>query len=181
MLEQGQSQAARVRLRTLLWDDANDVPPEQRAEWRRMVIRSYLQEDALDDARSALIRYQQDFGAGTSAKSSKIIHGGIRYLQQLRLDKLRESAIERAYWHRAAPHLTRYLPFIVPTFDHGIKGKASMRVAMAIYRALCVGEDKIDQPRLPLPLILLHLSDNESQPLILKCNSQTTDGQLYMY
>lgn len=62
LLEQGQAQAARVRLRSLLWNGDEQASVEQRAQWRRMVIRSYLQEDALGDARSALIRYQQDFG-----------------------------------------------------------------------------------------------------------------------
>ncbi len=62
LLEQGQSEAARARLRGLLWNGEDALPVEQRAHWRRMIIRSYLQEDALDDARSAMIRYQQDFG-----------------------------------------------------------------------------------------------------------------------
>ncbi len=84
-----------------------------------------------------------DFGSGTSAKSSKVIHGGIRYLQQLRVDKVRESALERAHYHRAAPHLTRYLPFMVPTYGHGMKGKAFMQAGMSLYRALCSGENRI--------------------------------------
>ena len=101
---------------------------------------------ALDCAARGLtvaIIDQGDLGSGTSAKSSKLIHGGIRYLQQLRLDKVRESAAERAYYHRAAPHLTRYLPFIVPTFGHGVKGKTFMRAGLALYSLLCTGQDRI--------------------------------------
>jgi len=84
-----------------------------------------------------------DFGSGTSAKSSKVIHGGIRYLQQLRVDKVRESAVERAHYHRAAPHLTHFMPFMVPTYGHGMKGRAVMQAGMNLYRLLSSGENRI--------------------------------------
>jgi glycerol-3-phosphate dehydrogenase len=84
-----------------------------------------------------------DFGSATSAKSTKVIHGGIRYLQQLRVDKVRESAVERAYYHRAAPHLTQFLPFMVPTYGHGMKGKAFMQAGMTLYKLLSHGEDRL--------------------------------------
>jgi glycerol-3-phosphate dehydrogenase len=101
---------------------------------------------ALDCAQRGLqvaLIEQQDFGAGTSAKSSKLIHGGIRYLQQLRFDKVRESAMERAYYHRAAPHLTHFLPFVIPTYRSFSKSKAFMLAGLGAYRLLCAGENRI--------------------------------------
>ena len=59
-----------------------------------------------------------DFGGGTSSRSSKIIHGGVRYLEYLQLGLVRESARERAILRRIAPHLVHPLPFLYPVF-HG--------------------------------------------------------------
>jgi glycerol-3-phosphate dehydrogenase len=77
---------------------------------------------ALDAAargyRTALVE-RGDFGQGTSSRSTKLVHGGIRYLQQgdvrLVLDALRERAILMAL----APHLVRRLPFVVPGYYRG--------------------------------------------------------------
>ncbi|MFV2033364.1 MAG: FAD-dependent oxidoreductase, partial [Gammaproteobacteria bacterium] len=62
--------------------------------------------------RVALID-RADFGAETSAKSSKILHGGIRYLQQFQFGRVRESASERACYHQVAPHLSHYISFLI--------------------------------------------------------------------
>lgn len=56
----------------------------------------------------------QDFASGTSSRSSKMIHGGLRYLAQGDLGLVREAASERKAVERIAPHLTRMTPFIVP-------------------------------------------------------------------
>lgn len=63
LLEQQRPGAALAVLRELLWG-ATDAEVEARMRWRRMVIQAYLLEGELEDARSALVRYQQDFGAG---------------------------------------------------------------------------------------------------------------------
>ena len=62
----GQPQAARGLLRRLLWSAGEDEA-QAFAVWRRLVIRSYLQEGRLADARSALLRYRQDYGEGDEA------------------------------------------------------------------------------------------------------------------
>lgn len=72
---------------------------------------------ALDAAarglRTALID-QSDFAAGTSSKSSKLIHGGLRYLQQGDVALVYEALHERQRLLRNAPHLVRMLPFMIP-------------------------------------------------------------------
>lgn len=125
------------------------------------ITGAWIALDCISRGLSVAIIDKQDIGAGTSAKSSKLIHGGIRYLQQLRLDKVRESALERAYYHRAAPHLTHFLPFIVPSYRSWGKGRGLMTAGMTLYRLLCLGEDKVtgDQAKsVPTPF---HLSRSE--------------------
>jgi glycerol-3-phosphate dehydrogenase len=56
-----------------------------------------------------------DFASGTSSKSSKLIHGGLRYLELGDFKLVRESLRERKTLERVAPHLVRPLPFLVPS------------------------------------------------------------------
>src|SRR5688572_12308524 len=65
--------------------------------------------------RTALIE-QGDFATATSSRSTKLIHGGLRYLQQGRLGLVRESLKERGRLLRNAPHLVHPLQFIVPNY-----------------------------------------------------------------
>lgn len=60
---------------------------------------------------------KSDFAAGTSSRSSKIIHGGVRYLEYLQLGLVRESARERTILRRLAPHLVHPLPFLYPVWE----------------------------------------------------------------
>ena len=58
-----------------------------------------------------------DIGSGTSSASSKLVHGGLRYLEQLRLGLVKESLRERSTLLRIAPHLVRPLPFFLPLYN----------------------------------------------------------------
>src|ERR1051326_7329361 len=58
---------------------------------------------------------QHDFAFGTSSRSSRLLHGGMRYLAQGRLGLVRQSSVEKRILHRIAPHLTEPLAFIFPT------------------------------------------------------------------
>ena len=64
-----------------------------------------------------------DYGSGTSWNSLKTIHGGLRHLQRADIAGLRESTRERAALLRIAPDLVRPLPFLVPTYGHGRRGR----------------------------------------------------------
>src|SRR5258708_6210254 len=57
-----------------------------------------------------------DFASGTSSRSTKLVHGGIRYLPQLDVPLVREALIERGRLLRNAPHLVRPLPFVLPLY-----------------------------------------------------------------
>ncbi len=77
---------------------------------------------ALRGLRVALID-ARDFAAGTSSRSSKMIHGGLRYLAQGDLALVREAASERAIVQHIAPHLARETPFVIPAKNAAVMAK----------------------------------------------------------
>jgi glycerol-3-phosphate dehydrogenase len=92
---------------------------------------------ALDAAsrglRTALVE-RGDFASGTSSKSSKLVHGGLRYLQQREVRLVYEALYERQRALENAPHLVRVLPFLVPLTTHG--GVIDRRLARLLGSAL---------------------------------------------
>ncbi len=78
----------------------------------------------------------QDFAAGTSSRSTKLIHGGLRYLKQFEFKLVAEVGKEREIIHRNAPHLTTPEPMLLPIVKGGSLGKFSTRIAMWIYEWL---------------------------------------------
>ncbi|WP_028323427.1 glycerol-3-phosphate dehydrogenase/oxidase [Desulfatirhabdium butyrativorans] len=108
---------------------------------------------ALRGWRVALLE-KGDFGGFTSSASSKLIHGGIRYLPTGQFWKVRESSEERAFFHNIAPHATRTIPFIVPTFVSGwMKGRAAMLAGLTLYEWIGLGlNDRIRDPGKKVPV-----------------------------
>lgn len=78
----------------------------------------------------------QDFAAGTSSRSTKLIHGGLRYLKQLEFKLVAEVGKERKIIHKIAPHLTRPEPMLLPLIKNGSLNKVSARIGMWIYERL---------------------------------------------
>jgi glycerol-3-phosphate dehydrogenase len=82
--------------------------------------------------RVALVE-RGDFGSGTSWNSLKTLHGGLRHLQRADIRSLRESTRERAAWLRIAPpRLVRPLPFLVPTYGHGARGREALALGLRL-------------------------------------------------
>jgi glycerol-3-phosphate dehydrogenase len=73
-----------------------------------------------------------DFGHATSANSLKIIHGGLRYLQQADLGRMRSSILARRELQRLAPHLVRPLPCVTPTSGFGTRNRLAMTAALLV-------------------------------------------------
>jgi len=92
---------------------------------------------ALDAAsrglRTALVE-RDDFAAGTSSKSSKLVHGGLRYLQQGEVRLVYQALRERQILRRTAPHLVHVLPFLIPIFTKD--GLLNRRLARALGSAM---------------------------------------------
>jgi glycerol-3-phosphate dehydrogenase len=81
--------------------------------------------------RTALVE-QHDFGHATSANSLKTLHGGLRYLQDGNLPLTRTMIRERRAWLHIAPHLTRPLPFLLPTHGHGKHSRPILAAALKL-------------------------------------------------
>src|SRR3954465_8565949 len=73
--------------------------------------------DAASRGYKTLLIEQFDFGKGTSSRSTKLVHGGVRYLEQGNIKLVMEALRERGYLLKNAPHLTRALPFVVPVYS----------------------------------------------------------------
>jgi glycerol-3-phosphate dehydrogenase len=97
-----------------------------------------------------------DFASGTSSKSSKLIHGGLRYLELMDFALVRESLREKKTLERLAPHLVRPLPFLVPVYRGGTRGLVSVRIGMRLYDLLTPGKGT-DRHRVLRPVEALSL------------------------
>src|SRR5438132_2028505 len=84
---------------------------------------------------------QHDFAFGTSSRSSRLLHGGLRYLAQGRLGLVREASLEKRILHRIAPHLAEPLPFIFPTYKGTQWPLWQLRIGVKIYDLLCNGKN----------------------------------------
>jgi glycerol-3-phosphate dehydrogenase len=73
--------------------------------------------DAASRGYDVLLLEQHDFGKGTSSRSTKLVHGGVRYLEQGNVSLVMEALKERGLLLRNAPHLVRNLGFVVPNYD----------------------------------------------------------------
>jgi glycerol-3-phosphate dehydrogenase len=81
---------------------------------------------------------KSDYGSGTSSKSSKLIHGGLRYLEQGEIGLVFESVSERRVQTRVAPHLVRPQPFLVPIYKDSKPGLEVMNIGLWIYDSLAL-------------------------------------------
>lgn len=91
---------------------------------------------ALDAAArnlKVLLVEKQDFAAGTSSRSTKLIHGGLRYLKNLEFGLVREVASERKILHRNAPHLVVPEPMLLPVFKNSGYGYFATAAGLMLY------------------------------------------------
>jgi glycerol-3-phosphate dehydrogenase len=76
---------------------------------------------------------KSDFASGTSSRSTKLIHGGLRYLKQLDIKLVRDSGTERAIAHKNAPHLVIPEKMLLPIVENGSLGKTMTSIGLVIY------------------------------------------------
>lgn len=92
---------------------------------------------------------KNDFCAATSAGSSKLLHGGLRYLAQGHIKDVREGLRERRHWQRIAKHLVHPLPFALPVHQNAKPGRALVKLGLYFYDALSFdrnrGTDKMQK------------------------------------
>ena len=93
--------------------------------------------DAATRGYSVALLERADYAAGTSSRSSKLVHGGLRYLQNFDLGLVREALLERQLMVALAPHLVRPLPLVVPAFD-GARPDRLVGVGLNLYDVMAV-------------------------------------------
>jgi len=89
---------------------------------------------------SCVLVEKGDFASGTTSRSSKLIHGGLRYLELLDFALVRESLRERETLARLAPQVVRPLPFLVPVYRGGTRGLVKVRIGLRLYDLLTPGK-----------------------------------------
>jgi glycerol-3-phosphate dehydrogenase len=89
---------------------------------------------------SCVLIEKGDFASGTTSRSSKLIHGGLRYLELRDFALVRESLRERETLARLAPHLVRPLPFLVPVYQGGTRNLIKVRIGLRLYDLLTPGK-----------------------------------------
>jgi glycerol-3-phosphate dehydrogenase len=92
--------------------------------------------DAAQRGLSVALVDKQDFGAGTSSRSTKLIHGGLRYLKQFEFALVREVGLEREIVHRNAPHIVIPEKMLLPIVQGGSLGKFSASIGLYVYDML---------------------------------------------
>ena len=133
-------------------------PPRRTPPWDRAEARERLEAEAWDlvvvgggivgagVARDAALRGLSvalveagDWACGTSSRTTKFAHGGLRYLELLDFGLVREALAERATLLSIAPHLTRATPFLLPVYGGGGRPSWQLRAGLALYDALAGG------------------------------------------
>jgi glycerol-3-phosphate dehydrogenase len=94
--------------------------------------------DAATRGYSVALVEKADYASGTSSRSSKLVHGGLRYLQNFDLGLVREALLERQLMVRLAPHVVRPLAFVVAAFD-GARPDRMVGVGLNLYDAMARG------------------------------------------
>ncbi|MGD8314794.1 MAG: glycerol-3-phosphate dehydrogenase/oxidase [Syntrophobacterales bacterium] len=124
---------------------------------------------AMRGMKVALIE-KADFASGTSSKSSKLIHGGLRYLKQLDIGLVKESLSEREKLLHLAPNLVHSAPFLIPIYS-GWKGRLEMHIGLFGYDLLA-SDSSLGRHRNLSPEELL-----QEEPLLRKEN--LSGGSIY--
>jgi glycerol-3-phosphate dehydrogenase len=96
--------------------------------------------DAAGRGLKVTLAEKGDYAGATSSSSSKLIHGGLRYLEHLELKLVRESLVERAGLLKTAPHLVTPLRFLLPIYRWQKRQALVLRAGLAIYDALSFGD-----------------------------------------
>ncbi len=95
-----------------------------------------IAREAAERGLSVCLVEKNDFGGATSASTSKLIHGGLRYLENFEIGLVRESLAERRILGLAASHLVKPLPFMIPVLPWSKPGKLILRTGLYMYDAL---------------------------------------------
>ncbi|MGH6866987.1 MAG: glycerol-3-phosphate dehydrogenase [Methyloceanibacter sp.] len=136
--------------------------------------------DAAGRGLKVMLAEKGDYASATSSGSTKLIHGGLRYLEQLDFGLVRESLVERGQLLKTAPHLVAPIRFLLPVYDWQKRGALVVQAGLGLYDILSIGHGLPASGR---------LSDRESAALpglrreglrsvLQYCDCQADDARL---
>jgi glycerol-3-phosphate dehydrogenase len=99
-----------------------------------------IARDAAGRGLKVMLAEKGDYACATSSATSKLIHGGLRYLEQLELALVRESLVERGQLLKTAPHLVEPLRFLVPIYGWQRRPALLLHAGLALYDLLSIGD-----------------------------------------
>jgi glycerol-3-phosphate dehydrogenase len=97
------------------------------------IVGAGIARDAAMRGLSTALFEKEDFGGGTTAGSTRLIHGGLRYLEMFDFGLVRLDLKERETLLRIAPHLVKPLEFLVPFYDEGLFNRLKIKAGMVLY------------------------------------------------
>lgn len=100
------------------------------------IIGAGIARDLARRGCSVALVERADLASGTSSRPTRLIHGGLRYLEMFDFALVRADMREREILLRAAPHLVRPLPFLIPLYDESFLFRQKLRIGMRLYDAL---------------------------------------------
>ena len=125
------------------------------------ILGAGIARDATLRGLNVALVEKQDFASGTSSRSTKLIHGGFRYLEQGEFRLVAEACHERAILQRQAPHLVKPQSFLLPVYEQDPRPLWKIRIGMMLYdllagkergrrhQILTTAETLAQEPRLP--------------------------------
>jgi len=145
----------------------------------------FTARDAALRGLSVALVEAKDFSSATSGNSSKLAHGGLRYLKNMEFSLVRESLRERLALMRIAPHLVQPLPFLLPLQDAGFLDRAKLAAGLTLYDALAYDRNRLEDPaqHLPRHRFVSRKAALEREPVLdtkgFKGAFEYHDGQMY--
>jgi glycerol-3-phosphate dehydrogenase len=138
--------AAQARALTPLERRQADLDALTRETWDVVIVGGGIVGtgallDAVSRGMRAVLIEQEDIAAGTSSRSSRLIHGGLRYLEQFRFQLVREALAERSRILNLAPHLVRIEPLLFPIYGIPFASKAFYDAGLTLYDILGARHD----------------------------------------
>ena len=111
----------------------------------------FAARDAASRGLKVALIERGDFSGATSAHNSKLVHGGLRYLQNAEFALVRESLRERRTLQAIAPHLVRPLSFLLPIYGKGIGERLKLATGLTLYDLLAYDRNRLEDPGTHLP------------------------------
>ncbi len=121
-----------------------------------------------------------DYGAATSAATSKLIHGGLRYLKNMEISLVRESLKERKTLSNIAPNFIYPVPFMIPTYKSGKAGKIVLGIGLFMYDMLAFDKNHTHDPSKKIPNFR-SLSPEETRHMESIVPTRDLSGALVFY